>query len=591
MSEPKKIAAFLVDSKKSPPERAKMLVMHCLATGSDPGAMEKSFTGLFEELDNLTKDATPKAMELKKQYEQALFELAEGPVRPATFIKWHDEDIVGLKPRAHVITPDGQERYPTLKPDILQQQLTSGMTVFLDPKGVVVLGFNPSMPRVGHEAEYLRRLPETNEIEVKYHQEKLTLHASQKILEADEEGTLTRGDSVILCPNRQYAFHAVPADKDRSHRFVDNSKIPNIDIARDVGSPHWCLGWLLRRARLMMFRRDLLDRYCIRPRVSLMMIGGPGTGKTFTIKAYLKTFSDMVEQFTGRGDIGSRTVRVKMSELLSEWLGVSDKNVEHLFDDISALGAELVELPDGSKIRLPVNVIIEEVDGMGPRRSGDCSDGAGGAFDRITTTILQRFDDPIDELGHLPIVFISTSNKPSAIDAGMFRRIAGGQVARFNRLDISAMAAILKKKIVSGYPLANQNGHPHEVARDQMVQQVISCFDADDDTDSGLLQITMRDGKTLKKHHRHFMTPAIIEQAMSTASDELAFAAEESGEHGQALSAGLLIDCLCRHVEAMADVVTPHNVEDFLDLPEHSMVADVRLVRSPRPVLADMVEE
>ena len=80
-------------------------------------------------------------------------------------------------------------------------------------------------------------------------------------------------------------------------------------------------------------------------------------------------------------------------------------------------------------VRLPVVVIFEEVEGIARRRGGDF-DGTGGVFDRIIGTLLQRLDDPLDDLSKLPLVFISTSNKPSMIDVAMHRRL-GAKVARF----------------------------------------------------------------------------------------------------------------------------------------------------------------
>ena len=52
-----------------------------------------------------------------------------------------------------------------------------------------------------------------------------------------------------------------------------------------------------------------------------------------------------------------------------------------------------------------------------------------------------------------------------------------------------------------------------------------------------------------------------------------------------------MIDSLCRHVDPLADVINQFNIEDYLDLPEHAHVAEVRPLRAPRPALVDLVEE
>ena len=48
----------------------------------------------------------------------------------------------------------------------------------------------------------------------------------------------------------------------------------------------------------------------------------------------------MLVEKTGRNDVPSRVIRVKMSEQLSEWLGVSDKNFDGLFNDIQEMACE-----------------------------------------------------------------------------------------------------------------------------------------------------------------------------------------------------------------------------------------------------------
>src|SRR6202011_4637909 len=98
-------------------------------------------------------------------------------------------------------------------------------------------------------------------------------------------------------------------------------------------------------------------------RFSVMLIGKTGTGKTLTIRAFLHQFSCMMAERTGRKDLGSRVVRVKVPELLSEWLGRSDKNIEELFNNIQAVASEEFETAGGERLRLPVVVILEEVEG------------------------------------------------------------------------------------------------------------------------------------------------------------------------------------------------------------------------------------
>ena len=111
-------------------------------------------------------------------------------MRPATFIAEADGDMPGPKPCAHVVTPDGQERFPFLHPDVNLEDLACGKTVYLDPKGTVVLGVGRRFPEVGQEATFLRRLPDRDLVEVAIRDEQVLLYAPPEILEAAESGAL-----------------------------------------------------------------------------------------------------------------------------------------------------------------------------------------------------------------------------------------------------------------------------------------------------------------------------------------------------------------------------------------------------------------
>src|SRR5207249_7485357 len=139
---------------------------------------------------------------------------------------------------------------------------------------------------------------------------------------------------------------------------------------------------------------------------------------------------------TGRDDLGSRVVRVKVAELLSEWLGRSDKNIEELFDDIHAIAGAEVKSAKGERLRLPVVVILEEIEGLARQRGRQDT-----VYDRILTTLLQRLDDPTKDLTNLPLILLSTTNRPDLIDSAMQRRL--GIHARFTRLDKEGLAAVL----------------------------------------------------------------------------------------------------------------------------------------------------
>ena len=566
-----KLVQMLLDQSKPVEQRAKMLV-HLFIGAGDPTVMQGVVQSLLTKM-TLVAPAV-EVEKLKQKYDQALKELETGSPRPATFIALADVDIPGPKPRAHVITPDGHERIPFASVNVNAEDLRRGQTVYLDAEGTAIVGSSNRVPVVGPEAKFLRRLPNSDQVEVTIRDDPIVLDAAAHVLEAIDAGQVSRDDKLLICANRQFAFRVIEAEEDRRYRFIDRMKVPNVWPAEEIGNPHSCLQWLVRRTSLLLFRQDLVRKYHARNRVSLLMTGPTGTGKTLTIKGFGTLYYEMLRRRTGLEFPESRTIRVKLSDELSMYLGQSDKNFDRLFSDIELLAAQPVETAHGEKILLPVVVIFEEVEGVARRRSDGGYDGTGGVMDRILTTLLQRLDDPLDDLAHLPLIFISTSNRPEMIDMAMFRRL-GGKVAHFKRLQRRGLAAVLDKKIKPGVPLAARNGTPHEALRRRMIDQVVAEMYSSAN-DAARIELTLRDGTKLTKHGHEFLTGAVVEQALSEAIDEVMFHASDTDCEDGGLDSAGLIRALQSQIDTLVTNVTSLNASDYVDLPEHTQVANVR---------------
>lgn len=582
------VAKTLLESDKPPDVCAKTYMDVLMSQIANPVMVQALLTDLFAQVNDIKANYDPEsaAAKLKQMYEQAIIELRTGPVRPATFIEVIEWPFETPQPRVEVVTPDGTHRHPIVAHDINVEKLKPGMTVFLDPEGAVVLAYSKMMPGTGQEAKYQRRLPDSNCVEVAIRDERVVLHAAQRVLDVIERGEIKRGDPVVFCPRREFAFNAVPGETDRKHRFVDDTRVPNIVANRDIGKPHWSLAWLLRRTDLLLNRPDILETLDVRPRVGILMVGPSGTGKTLTIKAFLNEFDRMLRERTGRGDVGSRVVRVKAGEMLSPWFGETDQNFEKLFNDVYAIGSTSERTADGEEIRLPTVLLMEEIEGLARRRGAD--DGTG-VYDRVIGTLLQRLDDPNDDLSQLPLIIIATSNRPSMIDIAMWRRLAS-VVARFHRLDRDGLTAVLDKKLKPRFPFASRNGHSNEQLRTILIDEVVAtlCSPNGDDT---IIEITLRDGAKVRKDRRHLLTGAVVETAVSETIDRIAFQMADRGREGVGMSAAMLIEALHRQVDNLADNITAGNAADFIDLPENAKIADVKRLRPRGGAFANLIAE
>ncbi|MHC4942561.1 MAG: ATP-binding protein [Planctomycetota bacterium] len=567
-----KLLNLVFDKKKPSALRAQMLLDACLTGMEDP---QKTILFLARILDEAGQDNDAlEAKKLKDELKEKVKELEMGTARPATFVDMAVATLPGSDRRAHVITPDGQERYPLLNETIKPEALFCGMTVFMDEKGVMITGFSRMKPKAGQVATFIRRIPETRVIEVAFRDERMVLYAHQCLHDALDQEILKRGDPVMFCPRRHFAFERIEPEETRHSRFIDRSQLPAVIATRDIGDPHPILGYLIRRTQVMLFREDLLARYDLRPRCCVLMTGRSGTGKTLTIRAFLHEFNGMITERTGRTDIGSRVIRLKMSELLSKWFGESDKNIDALMDDIHALASEEIETVDGHCIRIPLMVIMEEAEGIA-RRRGEYD---GSVYDRVIGTLLQRLDDPTHDLAGLPIIMIATTNRPDMFDAAMWRRLAGVR-AHFQRLTREGTAAVLSKKLKDHFPYASANGTPPEEVRDRIIEQIVSNLFSPNGDETGLVEITLRDGKKELRYARDFLTGSTVEQAVSNAIDRAVFASADEGTL-VGLSARSLLDSLHEVIGGLADNLTTHNIYDYLDLPEYPSVAGLRRIEA-----------
>ncbi|MDQ4027065.1 MAG: AAA family ATPase, partial [Actinomycetota bacterium] len=126
-----------------------------------------------------------------------------------------------------------------------------------------------------------------------------------------------------------------------------------------------------------------------------LLFGPPGCGKTFLVKALAN-------------EADANFLAVKGAELLSKWVGESERAVRELFR--RARGAA------------PSVIFFDEIDALAPRRGTGFD---GGATDRVVAQLLTELDG-IEEL--TGVFVIGATNRPDLIDPALLRP------GRFDRL-------------------------------------------------------------------------------------------------------------------------------------------------------------
>ncbi len=141
---------------------------------------------------------------------------------------------------------------------------------------------------------------------------------------------------------------------------------------------------------------DSFKRMGIEPPRGILLYGPPGTGKTLLARA-VATESEM------------NFIAIKGPELLSKWVGESEKGVRETFRK--------------ARTAAPAIIFFDEVDALVPRR------GSGFGDAHVTERVISQLLTELDGLEKLEnVVVIAATNRPDLIDPALLRP------GRFDRL-------------------------------------------------------------------------------------------------------------------------------------------------------------
>ena len=141
---------------------------------------------------------------------------------------------------------------------------------------------------------------------------------------------------------------------------------------------------------------EVFKRMGIKPPRGILLYGPPGTGKTLLAKAVAN-------------ESRANFISVKGPELLSKWVGESEKAVREIFKK--------------AKQAAPSIVFLDEIDSIAPRRSMGSSDS------HVTERMVNQLLTSIDGMETLEgVVVIGATNRPDILDPALLR------AGRFDRL-------------------------------------------------------------------------------------------------------------------------------------------------------------
>ncbi|HEX6646872.1 MAG TPA: CDC48 family AAA ATPase [Nitrososphaeraceae archaeon] len=172
---------------------------------------------------------------------------------------------------------------------------------------------------------------------------------------------------------------------------------PNIEW-KDIGGLYNVKEELKEAIEWPLKHADLFSKAAIKPPKGILLYGPPGTGKTLLAKAVASTSE-------------SNFISIKGPELLSKWVGESEKGIREIFRK--------------ARQAAPCVIFFDEIDAIAPRRSGSDNGGDSHVTERLVSQMLTEIDGLEDLKG---VVIIGATNRPDILDEALLRP------GRFDRL-------------------------------------------------------------------------------------------------------------------------------------------------------------
>jgi hypothetical protein len=466
---------------------------------------------------------------------------------------------------ARVFVPDAE----------LFRALRRGDTVWVEPQGRAVLARVPCGAEVGEIARIEGRVG-ADRVTVTLHESgRGVWRLSADLLEALERGALGPGSEVIGCPVRKIAYAIVEQAEARpAHRFLERRAPPDVVLERDLGDPHPFIREAARYVELEMTQPEHPRSFGLGRSRSFLLVGVPGAGKSVSIEALWRRIYEVMSRVTGAPleSLPPRVLRLRPSKVLSYYLGQSDKNLDALLDAARDLADEKFVAPDGREHELPVLVIGEEIESLSRARGQDT------VYDRIQTTLLERFETSASEWRRRLVIFLFTTNVPRLMDSAMFRR-AGGKVVHLTGLTRRSFTAVLEKQLAPRRLRAALG--ESSSARARLVAELTSWIFAPGGDDAGQVEIhLLGQPQPLVKYRRDLLTAALVQRAVEQASQAACLAACE-GDPDPGLDRAALVRALHEQVRALVEHLDPANVATHVDLGREVQVRAVHPLRQP----------
>jgi len=199
-----------------------------------------------------------------------------------------------------------------------------------------------------------------------------------------------------------------------------SSEIPKITY-EDVAGMHELKQKLIDKIMLPIRYNDIYHEFVKKKNQGIILYGPPGCGKTYITEATVGELNKRLKE-------GVSYISVQISDILSQYVGVSEKNLDNAFKEAAE--------------QAPAILFFDEIDALGGSRSGSNTQ----SYDRkLVNQFLSSFNRIEDKL----VLVIGATNYPWGVDSALLRSGRFGRAIRVDPPDYEAKKTLFQLELSS----------------------------------------------------------------------------------------------------------------------------------------------
>ncbi len=324
-------------------------------------------------------------------------------------------------------------------------------------------------------------------------------------------------------------------------------EVPDITYTQ-VGGLRSQIEMIRDAVELPYVHRELFSCYNLEPPQGILLYGPPGCGKTLIAKAVANSLATALAERTGQPDARSYFLNIKGPELLSKWVGETERQIRLIFQRAKEKASEGV----------PVIVFFDEMDSLFRTR------GTGISSD-VESTIVPQLLSELDGVESLRnVIVIGASNREDLIDPAILRPGRLDVKIKISRPNEDAAREIFRIYLTSDLPYSPQELADSQGDAARMVEELISVVVDDmylEKEENRFLEVTYANGDREVLFFKDFSSGAMIENIIRRSKKSAIKRQLRGGESG--IGRNDLLEAVRQEFREHEDLPNTTNPDDW----------------------------